>query len=92
MINNIGRVLSFALFLPVMIYGLWISSHQWRRYWFLYVFMIFYTVMHLLTWSMIRYRLPVDAVLLLFAALALANLAQHLRLIRAERRLPQNAP
>jgi hypothetical protein len=92
MINNIGRMLSFALFLPVMIYGLWISSHQWRRYWFLYAFMLFYTVMHLLTWSMIRYRLPVDALLLLFAALGLVNLGQHLRLIRAERRLPQNAP
>ena len=92
LINNIGRLLSFALFLPVMIYGLLISSHQWRRYWFLYIFMIFYTMLHLLTWSMIRYRLPVDAVLLLFAALGLVNLAQHLRVIRAERRVPQNAP
>jgi hypothetical protein len=87
LINNIGRLLSFALFLPVMIYGLWISSRQWERYWFLYVFMLFYTVMHLLTWSMIRYRLPVDAVLLLFAALGLVNLVQHLRLILAGRRV-----
>lgn len=75
LINNIGRVASFALFLPVMIYGLWLSRSHWRELQLLYLFMIFYTVMHLLTWAMIRYRLPVDAVLLVFAALALARLS-----------------
>jgi len=71
---NVGRVISFALFLPFMLYGLWCSRRDWRRYRLLYGFMIFYTLLHLLTWSMIRYRLPVDAVLLLFAALGLADL------------------
>jgi hydrogenase/urease accessory protein HupE len=32
-------------------------------------FMLAYTVIHLLTWALIRYRLPVDATLLLFAGL-----------------------
>jgi hypothetical protein len=73
-INNAGRILSFALFLPVMLYGLWLSRLDWRRYWLLYAFMLFYSVMHILTWAMIRYRLPVDAVLLLFAALGAAAL------------------
>ena len=31
----------------------------------------FYTMLHVLTWAMVRYRLPVDAALLPFAALAL---------------------
>ena len=92
LINNIGRVFSFALFLPLMIFGLWISSHQWRRYWFLYIFMLFYTSLHLLTWSMIRYRLPVDAVLLLFAALGLADLARRLQSARTQQQLPQSLP
>jgi hypothetical protein len=86
-VNNLGRVLSFGLFLPVMIFGLWLSAHEWRRYWFLYVFLIFYSVLHLLTWAMIRYRLPVDAVLLLFAALGLADLVQRLRLLRGKERV-----
>lgn len=75
-INNVGRVASFALFLPLMIYGLWLSRGQWRRLQLLYLFMIVYTLLHLLTWAMIRYRLPVDAVLLIFAALALARLSR----------------
>jgi hypothetical protein len=74
-INNIGRVASFGLFLPVMAYGLWLSRGRWRELQLLYLFMVFYTVLHLLTWAMIRYRLPVDAVLLIFAALALARLS-----------------
>ncbi len=77
LVHNIGRLLSFALFLPFMIYGLLISTQEWRRYWFLYTFILFYTMLHVLTWSMIRYRLPVDAVLLLFAALAITSLAKR---------------
>lgn len=84
LINNIGRVLSFGLFLPFMVYGLWLSVKNWRRFWFLYGFMAFYTLLHLLTWSMIRYRLPVDAVLLLFAALALRDLASRLPVINSQ--------
>ena len=85
MINNLGRVLSFGLFLPPMLYGLWLSVRDWQRYWFLYVFLIFYSVLHILTWAIIRYRLPVDAVLLLFAALGLADLARRWRLMRGKR-------
>ena len=89
-VNNIGRLLSFALFLPFMIYGLLISTQEWRRYWFLYAFILFYTVLHLLTWSMIRYRLPIDAVLLLFAALAIAKLARQWRMRHGVTEMPRN--
>ncbi len=41
---------------------------------FLFLFAAFYTLLHLLTWAMVRYRLPVDAMLLPFAALALQDL------------------
>ena len=78
LVNNIGRVLSFAIFLPFMLYGLWLSLSEWRRYWLLYAFIAFYSLIHILTWAMIRYRLPVDAVLLLFAALAIADLYHRL--------------
>lgn len=71
---NIGRLSSFALFLPFMIYGLFRSLRDWRRFALLYLFMLFYSVLHLLTWAMIRYRLPVDAVLLLFAAVGIDHL------------------
>jgi hypothetical protein len=45
----------------------------------LLTFSIIYTSVHLLTWALIRYRLPVDAVLLPFAALALSSLYEQVR-------------
>ena len=43
------------------------------------LFMAFYSLLHILTWAMPRYRLPVDAVALPFAALALVALVRALR-------------
>ncbi len=77
LINNIGRVFSFAFFFPFMIYGLWLSRIDWPRYWLLYTFIAFYSLLHILTWAMIRYRLPVDAILLLFAALSIVKIARQ---------------
>ena len=36
-----------------------------------------YTAIHLLSWALIRYRLPVDAVMLVFASLAIVDLVQR---------------
>ena len=48
-------------------------------------FIVLYTLMHLLTWTLIRYRLPVDAFLLLFAAYGVDDLLQRVGLgINAE--------
>ncbi len=87
LINNVGRVGSFGIFLPFMIYGLWLTlrlSGPWRKgNWgqfftqpaaLLIGFMVFYSVLHILTWAMPRYRLPVDAAALPFAAIALNDL------------------
>ncbi len=109
LLHNIGRVGSFGLFLPFMLYGLYLAvsgqrsavSHQLSAishqpsavnaptpysllptpysllltpYSLLLLFMLVYTVLHILTWAMVRYRLPVDAVALPFAALAIHDL------------------
>ncbi|MBE2236582.1 MAG: hypothetical protein IAE81_02255 [Caldilineaceae bacterium] len=77
---NVGRVASFTLLLPFMLFGVWIALKRdhcgaWRL---LLLFVVFYSLLHIFTWAMPRYRLPVDAVLLLFAAAALADLATHI--------------
>lgn len=86
-VSNIARVGSFALFLPFMLYGLWLSIHLLRRpehesqrasIILLYLFMAIYSGIHLATWTLIRYRLPVDTILLLFAALAGVDIATRL--------------
>ncbi|MFN8464132.1 MAG: glycosyltransferase family 39 protein [Caldilineaceae bacterium] len=89
MISNISRVGSFGLFLPFMLYGAILAAvrsvrakdKDWRaRVWLFLGFVVIYTLMHLLTWTLIRYRLPVDAFLLLFAAYGVDDLLQRIGL------------
>ncbi len=92
LISNIGRVFSIALLLPFMLYGIWLAVRNPNRspahallhgedVAFLLLFMAFYSLLHILTWAMARYRLPVDAVAIPFAALALLDLAERLNLV-----------
>jgi hypothetical protein len=84
LLHNIGRAGSFGLFLPFILYGLYLvirnSKPETRnpkpetRNSLLFLFVAFYTLLHVLTWAMVRYRLPVDAVLIILAAMALLDL------------------
>ena len=87
LISNVSRVGSFGLFLPFMLYGLVLAltrlSKNWRDWLaepavLLLIFMMVYSGIHILTWTLIRYRLPVDAVLIIFAGLAIEDLARRL--------------
>lgn len=100
LLSNAARLLSFGLFLPFMLYGLLLSIRQARqgdiqrttnagdlRRAFLglvWLFMMVYTAVHLASWANVRYRLPVDAALLIFAAAGIADLVRRSGL---ERRL-----
>ncbi len=91
LLNNLGRVGSFGLFLPFMLYGLFVAIRRKATIWeshipwvrtplaLILLFAVFYSLMHIFTWAMPRYRLPVDAVMLLFAALAAIDLVERLR-------------
>lgn len=88
-LHNLGRVGSFALLLPFMLYGFLLAWRQarprrasstWQDFSveplaLILLFILFYSLMHVLTWAMPRYRLPVDTVALPFASLGLARLA-----------------
>ncbi len=86
-LSNISRTLSFALLLPFMLYGLGLALHRrrslaraggWPTATLLMLFAAGYTLIHLLSWALIRYRLPVDAVLLVFAGYGLVDLLARL--------------
>ncbi len=77
--SNIVRVLSFGLYLPFMLLGLYLSFSRWRSFAVLYLFILIHTCIFLLSWPAPRYRLPVDAVSMVFAALALLELAKQLK-------------
>ena len=79
-VSNWNRVLSFGLYVPFMVVGLCLSLSRWRSFLVLYLFVVGHTVIHLLSWPAPRYRLPVDAVLMIFAGLAVVDLAHRSRL------------
>jgi hypothetical protein len=89
LISNLSRVGSFGVLLPFMLYGVIISLSNIRNpscpgqsayIFILYVFIFIYASIHLLTWTLIRYRLPIDALLILFAAVGILNLVRRSRL------------
>ncbi|MEP7355648.1 MAG: hypothetical protein ABI847_00250 [Anaerolineales bacterium] len=88
LLSNFARVISFGLALPFMLAGLamWLADFRRRErrpsVWLsglLVLFIVIYSLIHLLSWALPRYRLPVDAVGLIFAARALADGAALLR-------------
>ncbi len=92
LINNVGRVGSFGLLLPFILIGGWLafkfagprSTSGWRKFTqsplaLISLFILVYSLLHIFTWAMPRYRLPVDAAAMPLAALALASLYNRLR-------------
>lgn len=79
--SNFSRVLSYGIAFPFVVAGIlmWFLAVH-RRYLFveagslLLLFALIYSMIHLLSWAGIRYRLPVDSVTLIFAAYALYKL------------------
>lgn len=80
-LSNVARTGSFGLFLPLMLVGLarpFLQGHERSRVVrfgvpsapvvLLYLFVLGYSLIHILSWVQVRYRLPVDAVLVIFGA------------------------
>lgn len=77
--SSVARTASFGVCLPFMVAGLVLSRREWRRWVLLYGFIVAYTFLHVVSWVQIRYRMPVDAALVPFAALAVVALAEWVR-------------
>ncbi len=94
-LSNISRIGSFGVFLPFMLYGLFLGIKQNRKnlltspVGLFVLFAVIYSGVHILTWTLIRYRLPIDAVLIPFAGLALVELAGQLTNIVQKQFSPQ---
>jgi hypothetical protein len=77
LISNLVRLISFGLLAPASMFGIgvWVrNSLKFRSLnpvaVLLLLFIVVYSAIHLLSWALIRYRLPVDAALLVFAGSA----------------------
>jgi hypothetical protein len=80
--GDLMRVLCFGLYLPFFIYGLLASRSIWKQASLIYLFALLYSAIHILTWASVRYRLPVDAALMPFAAYGILNLAGRFRFVQ----------
>ncbi len=112
-LSNLSRVASFGLFLPLMLFGLLqpiIKNGSAKlnlrlkrptvELLLLYIFITAYTLIHIFSWAQIRYRMPVDAVLVVFAAIGLTAIYsrfkawqdRELELDTTQRIAQQNSP
>ncbi len=71
---NALRVLSFGLLAPFCAAGFFLCLAQWRRLIVIYLFIASHVGIHAVTWAMVRYRVPIDPFLILFASYALVRL------------------
>lgn len=76
---NLLRVFSFGIMWPFAVAGLWLSRRQWRDLLPIYIFMLMHVGVYAITWTMVRYRVPLDAFLIPFAAVAAVKLYQWIR-------------
>jgi 4-amino-4-deoxy-L-arabinose transferase-like glycosyltransferase len=85
MLSNLSRVASFGLLWPFMLAGTMIILLRQRAAFLshpaalLLLFAAIYTGIHILSWALVRYRLPVDAVMLVFAGAAVVEAFSWLR-------------
>jgi 4-amino-4-deoxy-L-arabinose transferase-like glycosyltransferase len=91
LISNLTRLSSFAFALPFMLVGIFIAIKERNRkkifrseVFLILLFGLVYTGIHILSWSLIRYRLPIDILFLVFAATALYKLLVRLGLLKEE--------
>ncbi len=80
LVSNIVRVGSFGIMLPFMLYGLVLAYLRRKKplskqpLGLLFLYIVIYAAIHLLTWTLIRYRLPIDAILVIFAGYSFIDL------------------
>ena len=87
-LSNLSRLTSFGLLWPFMLFGLVRASTKRSNFVILlYLFTGIYTAIHLLSWALIRYRLPVDAVLVIFAGQAAVGLTERVPALRQLNRI-----
>jgi hypothetical protein len=91
LISNLSRVFSFGVLWPFMIFGM--GYAPFSKYlkqklsleaplMLLYIFIFIYAAIHILTWTLIRYRLPIDAIAVIFAALTFAHIKDMISRMR----------
>ena len=76
-------VTSYGPVLLLTLLTVWLYRHRWRRLLPIYCLIAYFTMIHMVTIASIRYRLPLEPFLVVFAAAAVARLSSGLPWSRA---------
>ncbi len=88
---NLLRVLSFGLIVPFALYGIMTNLRRFGELAPIYLFFVIHTGIYAVTWTMVRYRVPMDPFFILFAAYTLLRIYDLLRRQRSAAVLPRQA-
>ncbi|MCB0120684.1 MAG: glycosyltransferase family 39 protein, partial [Caldilineaceae bacterium] len=77
--SNLLRVLSFGLIVPFALYGIAANLRRFGELAPIYLFFIIHVGVYAVTWTMVRYRVPLDPFFILFAAYTLTQFYGTLR-------------
>ena len=86
-LSNILRVFSFGLIMPFALYGLFANLRRFGDLAPIYLFGLIHVGIYAITWTMVRYRVPLDPFFILFAAHTLHSAYQMLGQRRPARQL-----
>lgn len=79
-------LLSYGILLPFSILGIIFSIRKWKQFTFFYGLIGSFTVMHLIVWSQIRFRLPIMPYMIVFAAFSLNSIIEKMKSLRLAKR------
>lgn len=71
---NLLRILSFGWLAPLAAFGLLANLRRWRTLAPIYLFILSHTGIYAITWTMIRYRMPMEPFLIMFGAYAIEQI------------------
>lgn len=71
LVANVLRLLSFGLIAPFTLFGLLANLRRFALLTPIYLFIVVHSGIYAVTWTMIRYRIPLDPFFILFAAYTL---------------------
>ena len=71
---NLLRLLSFGWLAPLAAFGLIANRRRWRSLAPIYLFILSHTGVYAITWTMIRYRMPMEPFLIMFGAYTIEQL------------------
>jgi len=80
-------LLSYGILLPFSILGIIFSIKKWKQFTFFYGLIGSFTMIHLIFWSQIRYRLPIMPYIIVFAAFSLNSIIEKMKSLRLAKQL-----